>query len=326
MQLPETLRRAIDELASSHDVRTLARASRELTASYQSGSLSSPAMDSAEHRAAYLLVRTPATYAACVHALRQLRDVCPDLSPSSMLDLGAGPGTAAWATSEVFPSLATVSAFERDPSLIEMGRRLMVASQNSALSSARWTQGDLRTKLPGDDFDLVVLSYALGELQPGARAALLNAAWQRTRQAFLIVEPGTRTGASTIVDVRRWFLDNGASLAAPCPHDETCPMAAGGDWCHFAERIERGSLHRRLKGGELGYEDEKFSYVAAVRNPVARASARIVRHPLHRPGHLQFTLCTAVGLQSQTVTKSQKDRYKLAKKSSWGDPWQAKSE
>jgi len=283
-------------------------------------------MDSAARRAAYLLVRMPATYAACVHALRQLSDVCPDLSPASLLDLGAGPGTASWAAAEVFSPLTAVTAFERDPSLIEMGRRLMAASQNPALSSARWIQGDLRLQLPDSDFDLVVLSYALGELPPGACSALLSAAWQRTRQAFLIVEPGTRTGASTIVEVRRWLLDNGASLAAPCPHDELCPMAAGGDWCHFAGRIERGSLHRRLKGGELGYEDEKFSYVAAVRNPVTRPSARIVRHPLYRPGHLQFTLCTASGLQSQTITKSQKELYKSAKKSSWGDSWKAKSE
>ncbi|MCI0389431.1 MAG: small ribosomal subunit Rsm22 family protein [Acidobacteria bacterium] len=34
---------------------------------------------------------------------------------------------------------------------------------------------------------------------------------------------------------------------------------ADGDWRHFAARIERSSLHRRINGAELGYEDGKYS-------------------------------------------------------------------
>ena len=63
-------------------------------------------------------------------------------------------------------------------------------------------------------------------------------------------------------------------------------MAGTRDWCHFAARVNRSALHRRLKEGQLGYEDEKYSYVAAAATGhLARpASGRIVRHPVFRKG------------------------------------------
>ena len=98
-------------------------------------------------------------------------------------------------------------------------------------------------------------------------------------------------------------------------------MAQAGDWCHFAVRLERSAAHRRLKGGALGYEDEKFSYLVAGRAPAEMPLARIVRHPMARPGHIQLTLCTAQGLERRTVTKSQKEAYRRARRAEWGTAW-----
>ena len=63
----------------------------------------------------------------------------------------------------------------------------------------------------------------------------------------------------------------GAHVIAPCPHAADCPLAAA-DWCHFAQRIERTKIHRSVKGAELGYEDEKFSYIAVARHPATTST------------------------------------------------------
>src|SRR5271154_4606223 len=56
---------------------------------------------------AYALARMPATYAAVTASLNALGEITPHFIPKSLLDIGAGPGTATWAAVEAFPSLQT---------------------------------------------------------------------------------------------------------------------------------------------------------------------------------------------------------------------------
>src|SRR5438552_16316138 len=93
------------------------------------------------------------------------------------------------------------------------------------------------------------------------------------------------------------------------------------DWCHFSQRLERSKLHRRLKSGELGYEDEKFSYVVASRLPGRKAAARIVRHPVLRKRHLELQLCAPGGLKKETIARSQGEEYKRARRAKRGAEW-----
>ena len=119
------------------------------------------------------------------------------------------------------------------------------------------------------------------------------------------------------------MLAQGQHIAAPCPADAECPMKnRSGDWCHFAARVERTSLHRRLKSGELGYEDEKFSYLVFARDPAApQAPARILRHPVHGKGHIKLTLCEAPTVREVTIGKSDKESFREARRAKWGDAW-----
>lgn len=222
-----------------------------------------------------------------------------------------------WAASEIVPAIESFTAVERDALLMETAKRL-AARGNAALQQAHWLLGDLLTVRP-QSHDVVVLSYAMGEL-PNAAAAVRRA-WDLTRVALVIVEPGTPAAFARVVDVRDMLIEMGAQIAAPCPHHNACPLAVRNDWCHFSVRVERTSAHRHLKGGELGYEDEKFSYLIACKTAVDRPEARIVRHPLKRPGHVKLTLCTPDDLQNPTIGKSQKELYRAARKAEWGDAW-----
>jgi ribosomal protein RSM22 (predicted rRNA methylase) len=316
MRLPETLREAIEEEVATVGRATLARSARMLSESYRGGD-SASALPDAAARTAYLVTRVPATYAANVAVYRELK-LRVNAPIESMLDMGAGPGTSLWAASEEL-RLQSFTALERDAHFVAIARRLASRSANEGLVKATWLQQDLRTRFQAPAHDLVVLSYSLGEL-PDPQATV-RAAWNLAKVALVLIEPGTPAGFANVLRARDLLMGLGAHVAAPCPHHNACPLAARNDWCHFTVRLERTAEHRQLKGGDLGYEDEKFSYLIACKAAVRRPESRIVRHPLKHPGHVKFTLCTANDLLHPTVSKSQKDLYRAARKAEWGDAW-----
>lgn len=314
MQLPISLRSGIEQELSAVSFSALTAAANELSDRYRQQKKADRFITTDAHRLAYLAVRMPATFAAVSKALSHLGE----FQPESLLDLGAGTGAAAWAAVEAFDSLRRFTLIEQDRGLIELGRRL--ASENEALSSAEWRTANLRTLAEFEQHDLVVCSYSLGEIESAAAGKILKAAWLAAKQVLVVVEPGTTKGFATIRAARDQLIEAGAFLIAPCPHAQTCPMPTDeSDWCHFSARFDRTSLHRRLKGGSLGYEDEKFSYVAAAKLPVAPAAARVVRHPQRQPGFIQLQLCAPEGLRSLKITKRDKETWKRARKVDWGD-------
>jgi ribosomal protein RSM22 (predicted rRNA methylase) len=136
----------------------------------------------------------------------------------------------------------------------------------------------------------------------------------------VIIEPGTPAGYQRILKIRDILIQKGAKLIAPCPHAALCPLKAP-DWCHFFARIERSSLHRRIKNGELNYEDEKFSYLIFTKeNVTSLFESRILRHPKINKGHVNVTLCSNnKEIIQEIITKKNKEKYKNIKKCDWGD-------
>jgi len=322
MRLPAELLDAIQQEIEKVDRRKLAHAAAQLTAHYKAADFSSPAIANEAHRAAYLAVRLPATYAAVRRVFAEINARAPQAEITSMLDLGAGPGTALFAASEEFASLQQATLVEADAEWIALGKRLVSQPQLPNALKVQWSKQDLRSGMTCEKHDLVVISYTLGELSQAAAEAVLNKAWKYAGKFLVVIEPGTRRGFAAINAARSALIAGAASILAPCPHASACPMATAGDWCHFSQRVERTSQHRQLKGGDLGYEDEKFSYVVAAKIGVPPGSSRIVRHPGKHSGHVQLALCTANGeIENRTITRSSKEAYKRARKSEWGDTW-----
>lgn len=315
MALPAPLQAAIEHEVESIERPRVARAAQQITSDYKA-EIFSTSLASAEARAAYLVTRLPATFAANHFVLREIQRLDPESHPKSILDLGAGPGTATWAALEVWPSITNATLVESNCAMLETGRRL--ASAHDVLSKAKWLHQDLRSaSFPRAD--LVVLSYSVGEL--ATDQSPISKAWSSAQQMLVIVEPGTPRNFARVAQVRGDLISMGGHIVAPCPHSDECPMWLANDWCHFGVRLERTSAHRQMKGGALGYEDEKFSYVVFSKRPVQHAETRIVRHPLIHSGHIQLTLCGPDGLTKRTVTRSNKEAFRAAKKAKWGDEW-----
>ena len=318
---PLALRRAVERLLDGVPLADLRRASERLSAAYRgAGAAASSPIAAAHERLAYLAVRLPATFEATRAALGELRRRAPDLTVRSLLELGAGPAPGLWAAEPCFPALSRAAHVERDAGMAELGRRLLAAGGFAPRVESTWFPRDAARIGELGEHDLVLAGYLLGELREPARDELIDAAWTLTRGALVIVEPGTPDGAARVLRARARLLERGASVAAPCPHGGACPLAAG-DWCHFGARVARSSVHRRLKGGALGYEDEKYSYVALTRRAAEPCAARVLRRPLAERRRVSLRLCAAEGLRREQVSRREGERYRAARKARWGDGW-----
>ena len=317
MPLPEDLTHAIEELTAEVLPSELARGAAALTGAYRETQRARPQLDDLR-RAAYLVTRLPATYEVLSRVLQETKLRIPGLRVTSMLDLGAGPGTAMWAVTEVFPELAQAVSIEDSTEWIAIGRQLASKPQRESIRSSEWRQGSVAGPLPARSFDLVTLSYVLNELRPSERPQVVRAAWERTSKLLIIAEPGTPAGFEHIREVRRELIADDGHMVAPCPHANDCPMR-GDNWCHFATRVQRSSKHRSAKGADLGYEDEKYSYVVFGREPVDLTGGRVLRHPRKHSGHVDFEVCTSEGLRPVTLSRKQGEKYKHARATEWGD-------
>jgi ribosomal protein RSM22 (predicted rRNA methylase) len=197
----------------------------------------------------------------------------------------------------------------------------MRSSSSVVLQGATWRQWRLSTsEADAGHADVATAAYVLGELTEQQQAVLIGLL-MAAAPTVVVIEPGTPAGFARIIRARTYLLDAGFTIVAPCPHEFTCPMLERGDWCHFAERLDRSRLHRSVKAGELSYEDEKFSYVAATREPAHRPAARILRHPQLRKGLVSLQLCTGPGVATEERIGKSQELYRAARNARWGDSW-----
>jgi ribosomal protein RSM22 (predicted rRNA methylase) len=336
-----SLTAAVQAGLAGSGIPSLSAGVQRLMTAYRSGEVpGAPVMASRADAAAYAAYRMPATVAATGQALREMRRSLAGWAPGSLVDFGAGTGGAAWSVAGELPTVESMTLLEQSADAIRLGKAILAVAALPSLRAAVWrawrlpAAGQLSPVVSTADVstadlptaDLATAAYVLGELAPAQQSALVALAMQAA-PAVLLVEPGTPAGHRRVLAARAQLLAADYVIAAPCPHQLACPLDIEGDWCHFGARLQRSAVHRQVKGAELSYEDEKYSYVAAIRPVVAEAGVpqgRIVRRPQQRKGLVLLDLCRADGtVGRELVSKSKGESYRQARKVAWGDGWPA---
>jgi ribosomal protein RSM22 (predicted rRNA methylase) len=317
MQLPPDLRAAIETITGQSGLAALRDAAAAVSARYRGKARVDAAIKSDDEARAYLGARFPATYVAAYDVLSRVAQAREGFTPASLLDIGAGPGTVALAALAIWPEIETVILLEPNLYLRRAGQEIFDAL--GLAGRVKWIEKQIQSAdLP--EADIVTAGYVMNEIiRDDEIEALTAKIWQAAGDTLAMIEPGTPEGNAIILRIRAALLKAGANMVAPCPHSAECPLQGTLAWCHFSTRVERSKLHRSLKDGAvLGYEDEKFSYVALSRKTAILPAHRVIGYPAGSK-IVQLQLCNQDGMASNAQIAKNRPQYKVCRKLEWGD-------
>lgn len=317
MQLPPDLRAAIEAITGQSGLAALRDAAAAVSARYRGKARVDAAIKSDDEARAYLGARFPATYVVAYDVLSRVAQARGGFTPASLLDIGAGPGTVALAALAIWPEIKTIILLE--PNLYLRRAAQGIFDALGLADRVEWIEKPVQSAvLP--DADMVTAGYMMNEIiRDDEIEALTAKIWQSTGDTLAMMEPGTPEGNTIILRIRAALLKAGANMVAPCPHIQECPLLGTPAWCHFSARVERSKLHRSLKDGAvLGYEDEKFSYVAFSRKSVSLPAHRVIGYPAGSK-IVQLQLCNSDGTASTAQIAKSHPQYKVCRKLEWGD-------
>lgn len=312
--LPQNLQIQIDKSAEEYSQKLLKQNAKQISDNYRFLGGNDKVLLSTQNQAmAYAISRMPATYGACFSAVQQtIKNL--DVLPSTVLDVGAGTGTASWAVSELL-NIKHITCLEREPAMINLGSRFM-KNGSSILQNAVWKNFDLQKQEISGSYDYVIASYVLNEFSPEQRQRAVDKLWQATNNLLTIIEPGTPQGYEQIMAIKQQLVNLGAYVVAPCTQTN-CPLKQG-EWCNFSTRVARTKLHKQTKSAQSPFEDERFIYISVSKNKVDLPSSRVIKKPYFRPKVVTLQVCTNSGINNLQISKSH-PQYKFARDLKHGD-------
>ena len=314
MDIPYELKKSVDELIEKNKTNRIIENAQTISNKYRDNDGKGKRLLTEQDEAiSYAISRMPATYAAVYSAVQHtIENYNEDLE--TLFDIGAGTGAATWAINELIP-IKQAKCLERENNMINIGKQLM---NNTELDGVEWKQYDILQDEIEEKADIVITSYMINELHENEKENTIQKLWNVTNKLLIIIEPGTPAGFRNILKVRENLLKNGGYIVAPCSHQGKCKIGED-DWCAFYTRVARSAIHRQAKNGELGYEDEKFSYIAFSKEPVEKKGTRVLRHPQIYKGYVNVKLCTEDGIQDKVYSKKDGELYKKIRKLDAGD-------
>jgi len=314
MDIPQELKESIERTITGINHASLIEESQKISEKYRENDGKGKRLVTKQSEAtAYAISRMPSTYCAVYSALFQTMKNY-DKPIKTVLDIGAGTGAATWAATNLI-DVEHVTCLEREEEMRKIGEQLM----DENLSNVEWSKFDLITDKITEKADLVMASYVINELTKDNRKQSILKMWEATNGLLVMIEPGTPEGFKHILEVREILLSENGHIVAPCAYNGNCPINPEKDWCSFYVRVSRSGMHRQAKKGELGYEDEKFSYIAFAKQSIQIKGKRILRHPQINSGYVKVKLCTENGIEEKIFSKKDKEIYKRIKKLDAGE-------
>src|SRR5688572_15847723 len=140
MELPPRLRAGVDQILRDTPIADIRKAAELLSQRYRGEVRDGrPHLSERAAATAYLATRLPATYAAIRASLAAIAAIRPGWAPRTLLDIGAGPGTALWATRDQWPSIEQATMIEASEAIRQVGDAL--ARDSGARTS--WIAADI---------------------------------------------------------------------------------------------------------------------------------------------------------------------------------------
>ena len=269
---------------------------------------------------AYLLYYWPVSYCQVSLALEEIRmrGVLPRVE--KMLDLGAGPGPAAFAAADL--GAASARLMDSNAEALEAALRLKAAHPEiRADFSAVHRDFEKDASIDGGPYDLIVACHSANELWKGQedaverRFSLFSNACAALAEGgiLLVVEPSaTITGRPALALRDRILAGDSAGefdCVAPCPGSYPCPVASAGEGrnCHSTwPWTPPPSIASLAAYAGLDRDSAKATWFAikrarrSLRQPssaLGHIEGRIISEPmLNKAGRLRYIVCTAKGL------------------------------
>lgn len=322
MELSNELKEKLEDEISNLSINELKDSAKKISLRYRNGEKNKTSIRLIQNQneaLAYALSRMPATYGAIYSALEhtfevlKMNDIDYKYLIKSLVDIGAGTGTATWAAVELL-DLENIICLENETNMLLLGEKLMQGNIN-----AKWNKIDVIVEELKEKADLVIAAYMLNEIKEENLNKVLEKLWNATNNLLLIVEPGTPDSYKKMMKIRKFFIENKLEVVAPCPHLKECKISSN-DWCSFSCRISRSKIHKLLKGGDAPYEDEKFCYLAVYKEAIKNKENRILRHPKIENGLVRLKICNKNSdINEITITKKNKELFKKTRKMRIGD-------
>ncbi len=272
---------------------------------------------------AYLVLRSSATFAQIIGTLNQIKELSPDWQPQSLLDIGSGPGTAIWASKEIWPSIQTATCVDQEKNFLSISQEIIQKAGIEISMTPVFATVD--KYIPNNKkYDLVIISNTLNELSPAQQQATINKAISQCSGILVIIEPGTPAGCNTIQKIGQNIPELMNIFA---PYIQNSFVKNKETWIHFSQKFIRTDYLRRarqqMRESELmasDWEEAKFSYIAfSTFEPTLQINSRLIGQPIKAKGYIEIPLLTKDEIKLTKILKRNKDEYKKAKELRWGE-------